>query len=121
MLNFQHGAANTMLKFQLGAANAVPNFQFEMQCQNFNLARQMQRKIFNFSLQMQCQSFKLALQMFVCFLLSQLVGNKATGLDKISSKVVKIAASVISDSLTYIFNQSIILCIHYQMNGKLQE
>jgi hypothetical protein len=43
-------------------------------------------------------------------LLSQLTGNKATGLDNISSKVVKIAAPVISDSLTYIFNQSIILC-----------
>jgi hypothetical protein len=41
---------------------------------------------------------------------TQLAGNKATGLDKISSKVVKIAAPVISDSLTYIFNQSIILC-----------
>ena len=36
--------------------------------------------------------------------------QQTTGLDKISSKVVKIAAPVISDSLTYIFNQSIILC-----------
>jgi hypothetical protein len=54
--------------------------------------------------------FKLVTTNHVCCLLSQLAGNKATGLDKISSKVVKIAAPVISDSLTYIFNQSIILC-----------
>jgi hypothetical protein len=55
-------------------------------------------------------AFKPVTTNHVCFLLSQLAGNKATGLDKISSKVVKIAAPVISDSLTYIFNQLIILC-----------
>ena len=38
-------------------------------------------------------------------LLSGLSGNKATGIDKISSKI-KIAAPVISDTLTHIFNQS---------------
>ena len=32
---------------------------------------------------------------------------KATGTDKISSKIIKIAAPVISDSVTHIFNQSI--------------
>ena len=40
-------------------------------------------------------------------LLSGLSSNKATGIDKISSKIIKIAAPVISDSLTHIFNQSI--------------
>ena len=40
-------------------------------------------------------------------LLSGLSSNKATGIDKISSKIIKIAAPVISDSLTQIFNQSI--------------
>ena len=39
-----------------------------------------------------------------------LSGSKATGLDKMSSKVLKIAAPVISDSLTYIFNQAVTLC-----------
>ena len=46
----------------------------------------------------------------MCSLLLQLSGSKATGLDKISSKVLKIAAPVISDSLTHIFNQAVILC-----------
>jgi hypothetical protein len=38
-----------------------------------------------------------------------LSSNKATGLDKISCKIIKIAALVIADSLTYIFNQAITL------------
>ena len=42
-------------------------------------------------------------------LLSGLSCNKATGLDKISCKIIKIAALVIADSLTYIFNQAITL------------
>ena len=46
----------------------------------------------------------------VCLLLRELSGSKATGLDKISSKIIKIAAPLISDSLTYIFNQAITLC-----------
>ena len=46
----------------------------------------------------------------MCSLLLQLSGSKATGLDKISSKVLKIAGPVISDSLTYIFNQAATLC-----------
>ena len=40
-------------------------------------------------------------------LLSGLSSNKATGIDKISSKMIKIVAPVISDSFTYIFYQSI--------------
>ena len=46
----------------------------------------------------------------MCSLLLQLSGSKATGLDKISSKVLKIAAPVISDAMTYIFNQAVTLC-----------
>ena len=42
-------------------------------------------------------------------LLSGLSGNKATGIDKISCKILKIAAPAIADSLTYIFNQAITL------------
>ena len=42
-------------------------------------------------------------------LLNGLSSNKATGIDKISCKILKIAASVIADSLTYIFNQAITL------------
>ncbi|CAB3997187.1 Hypothetical predicted protein [Paramuricea clavata] len=46
----------------------------------------------------------------VCLLLRELSGSKTTDLDKISSKIIKIAAPLISDSLTYIFNQAITLC-----------
>ena len=38
-----------------------------------------------------------------------LSGNKATGIDNISCKIIKIAAPAISDSLTFIFNQAITL------------
>ena len=42
-------------------------------------------------------------------LLHGLSGNKATGIDKISCKIIKLAAPVISDSLTLICNQAITL------------
>ena len=44
--------------------------------------------------------------------MSQLPPTKfiATGIDKISSKILKLAAPAISSSLTYIFNQAITLC-----------
>ena len=42
-------------------------------------------------------------------LLPGLSSNEATGIDKISSKIIKIAAPVIPDSLTDIFNQSVTL------------
>ena len=47
----------------------------------------------------------------ICHLLCQLPNSKATGEDKISSKIIKITAPIISSSLTYIFNQSITPCI----------
>ena len=43
------------------------------------------------------------------FILSQLSGSKATGLDKISSKIIRIAAPIIYDSI-YIFNRAFIQC-----------
>jgi hypothetical protein len=45
----------------------------------------------------------------ICYLLNGLSGNKATGIDKISCKIIKIAVPAISDSLTLIFNQAITL------------
>ena len=47
----------------------------------------------------------------VYHILHGLSSNKATGVDKISSKIIKIAAPAISDSLTYIFNQAITLSL----------
>ena len=45
----------------------------------------------------------------ICRLLHGLSSNKATGIDKISCKIIKIAAPAISDSLTFIFNQTLTL------------
>ena len=47
----------------------------------------------------------------VYHLVHGLSSNKATGVDKISSKIIKIAAPAISDSRTYIFNQAITLSL----------
>ena len=41
--------------------------------------------------------------------LTSLSSNKATGVDKISSKIIKIASPAIADSLTHIFNQAVTL------------
>ena len=43
----------------------------------------------------------------VCHLLSGLSSNKATGIDKISCKIIQIAAPVIADSLTYIIARNL--------------
>ena len=57
-------------------------------------------------------AFKSVSVNHVCLLLRELSGSKATGLDKISSKIIyNIAAPLISDSLTYIFNEAIAPCI----------
>lgn len=40
----------------------------------------------------------------ICHLLSRLSKSKATNIDKISSKILKIASPVIANSLIYIFN-----------------
>ena len=44
-------------------------------------------------------------------LLNGLSSNKATGIDKIPSKIIKIAAPAIADSLTYIINQAMALSL----------
>ena len=50
-------------------------------------------------------AFKPVIVSHVYRLLLGLSSNKATGIDKISCKIIKLAAPVISDSLTLIFNQ----------------
>ena len=54
-------------------------------------------------------AFKPVVVSHVYRLLLGLSGNKATGIDKISCKIIKLAAPVISDSLTFIFNQCMTL------------
>jgi hypothetical protein len=52
--------------------------------------------------------FKLVPYRKVLNLLNSLSKSKATGLDKISGKILKAAASSIASSLTYIFNHALI-------------
>ena len=54
-------------------------------------------------------AFKPVIVSHVYRLLLGLSSNKATGIDKISCKIIKLAAPVISDSLTLIFNQRMTL------------
>ena len=54
-------------------------------------------------------AFKPFIVSHVYRLLLGLSSNKATGIDKISCKIIKLAAPVISDSLTLIFNQCMTL------------
>ena len=54
----------------------------------------------------------------VFHLLHGLSNNKATGINKISSKIIKLAAPVISDSLTLIFNQAITLYLPFLTNRR---
>ena len=54
--------------------------------------------------------FKLVPYSKVLGLLNSLSKSKATGLDKISGKILKAAACSIASSLTYIFNHALISC-----------
>ena len=62
--------------------------------------------------------FKLVPYSKVLNLLNSLSKSKATGLDKISGKILKAAASSIASSLTYIFNHAIISS-HFPSEWKL--
>ena len=52
--------------------------------------------------------FKLGPHSKVLNLLNSMSKSKATGLDKISGKILKAAACSIASSLTYIFNHALI-------------
>ena len=54
-------------------------------------------------------AFKPVIVSHVYRLLLGLSSSKATGIDKISCKIIKLAAPVISDSLALIFNQCMTL------------
>ena len=57
----------------------------------------------------------------VCKLLNSLSVCKASGIDKISAKVLKWAAPVVSESLMQIFNRSIVSHVFFLMSGKWPE
>ena len=85
-------------------SNIGPNLAEEIDTAESNFKDYLDKTISEFT------AFQSVTVNHVCHLLCELPGSKATGLDKISSKLIKLAAPIISDSLTYIFNQSITLC-----------
>ena len=87
-------------------SNIGPNLDEEIDTAESNFKDYLDKTISEFT------AFPSVTVDHVCDLLCELPGSKATGLDKISSKLIKLAVAVpiIYDSLTYIFNQSITLC-----------
>ena len=84
-------------------SNIGPDLATKIDSSNFNFESYVKNTKSEFV------AFKPVVVSHVHRLLLGLSSNKATGIDKISSKIVKIAAPVISDSLTLIFNLSITL------------
>ena len=86
-------------------SNIGPDLASKIDTPNLNFQTYIEKAKSEFS------AFQPVIVSNVYHLLHGLSSNKATGVDKISSKIIKIAAPAISDSLTYIFNQAITLSL----------
>ena len=84
-------------------SNIGPNLASNIAMANCNFETYVQKAKSEFT------AFQPTTVTDVIQMLSGLSNNKATGIDKISCKIIKIAAPAIADSLTYIFNQAITL------------
>ena len=84
-------------------SNIGPNLASNIAMANCNFETYVQKAKSEFT------AFQPTTVTDVIQMLSGLSNNKATGIDKISCKIKKIAAPAIADSLTYIFNQAITL------------
>ena len=84
-------------------SNIGPNLASNIAMANCNFETYVQKAKSEFT------AFQPTTVTDVTQMLSGLSNNKATGIDKISCKIIKIAAPAIADSLTYIFNQAITL------------
>ena len=84
-------------------SNIGPNLASKIDSSNYNFETYVKNGKSEFA------AFQPVTVSHVCRLLLGLSGNKATGIDKISCKIIKKAAPIISDSLTLIFNQAITL------------
>ena len=82
-------------------SNIGPNLAGNIDSSNYNFEKHVKNAKSEFS------AFQHVTVSHVSHLLHGLSSNKATGIDKISCKIIKLAAPVISDSLTLIFNQAI--------------
>ena len=86
-------------------SNIGPDLASKIDAPNLNFQTYIEKAKSEFS------AFQPVTVSNVYHLLHGLSSNKATGVDKISSNIIKIAAPAISDSLTYIFNQPITLSL----------
>ena len=86
-------------------SNIGPNLASQINTQNFNFETYVK------NIESEFAAFQPVTVNHVNQLLTGLSSNKATGVDKISCKIIKIASPAISDSLTHIFNQAIALSL----------
>ena len=86
-------------------SNTGPNLASQINTQNLNFEAYVK------NIESEFAGFQPVTVNHVNQLLTGLSSNKATGVDKISCKVIKIASPAISDSLTHIFNQAITLSL----------
>ena len=84
-------------------SNIGPNLASNIDSSNYNFETHVKNAKSEFA------AFQHVTVNHVSHLLHGLSSNKATGIDKISCKIIKLATPVISDSLTLIFNQAITL------------
>ena len=84
-------------------SNIGPNLASQINTSNLNFETYVKNTESEFT------AFQPVTVNHVYQLLTGLSSNKATGVDKISCKIIKIASPAISDSLTHIFNQAITL------------
>ena len=84
-------------------SNIGPNLASNIDSSNYNFETHVKNAKSEFA------AFQHVIVSQVSHLLHGLSSNKATGIDKISCKIIKLATPVISDSLTLIFNQAITL------------
>ena len=84
-------------------SNIGPELVTEIESSNINF------EMYAINAKSEFTAFKPVIVSHVYRLLLGLSSNKATGIDKISCKIIKLAAPVISDSLTLILNQCMTL------------
>ena len=85
-------------------SNIGPDLASKIDTSNYNFQEYIKKPKSEFT------AFESITTNKVYYLLRGLSSAKATGIDNISSKILKLAAPAISSSLTYIFNQAITLC-----------
>ena len=95
-------------------SNIGPNLASQINTQNFNFETYVK------NIESEFAAFQPVTVNHVNQLLTGLSSNKATGVDKISCKIIKIASPAISDSLHILLIRPL-LCPYSLMNGKRLE